>query len=133
MSGRKSFKTLVAKLEATPEGRTALDEERCIMRDMVTLTDLRRARGVTQEELARAWEVSQENVSRVEREKDVYLSTLRSYIEALGGRLELTAVFHDQVIRLGGPDSGSLGPTDTGHCRSARYARVPTPRDAGQP
>ncbi len=103
MSGHKPFKTLVDKLEATPEGRDALDNERQIMSDMVTLTDLRHARGVTQEELARAWEVSQENVSRVEREKDVYLSTLRSYVEALGGHLELTAVFPDQTVRLDGP------------------------------
>src|SRR4051812_20713410 len=103
MSGHKPFKTLVDKLEATPEGRAALDNERQIMSDMVTLTDLRHARGVTQEELATAWEVSQENVSRVEREKDVYLSTLRTYIEALGGCLELTAVFPDQTIRLAGP------------------------------
>ena len=103
MSGHKPFKTLVNKLEATPEGRAALDNERQIMSAKATLTDLRHARGVTQEELARAWEVSQENVSRVEREKDVYLSTLRAYIEALGGRLELTAVFPDQAITLAGP------------------------------
>ncbi len=105
MSGHKPFKTLVDKLEATPEGRAALDYERQIMRDMVALTDLRQACGVTQEELVRAWEVSQENVSRVEREKDVYLSTLRTYVAALGGHLELTAVFPDQTIRLAGPDA----------------------------
>ena len=113
MSGHKPFKTLVDKLEATPEGRTALDYERQIMSDMVTLTDLRRARGVTQEEMARAWEVSQENVSRVEREKDVYLSTLRAYIEALGGRLELTAVFPDDTIKLAGP--GGAPPDTASH------------------
>ena len=105
MSGHKPFKTLVEKLETTPEERAALDYERQIMSDMVTLTDLRRARGVTQEELARAWEVSQEHVARVGREKDVYLSTLRSYIESLGGRLEMTAVFPDQTIKLDGPDA----------------------------
>jgi len=109
MSGHKPFKTLVEKLEATSEGRIALDEERRIMSSLVTLTDLRRARGVTQEELAKAWVVSQENVSRVEHEKDVYLSTLRSYIEALGGHLELTAVFPDQLIRLEGPGGAQPG------------------------
>jgi len=54
MSGHKPFKTLVDKLEATPEGRAALDDERQIMSDMVTLTDLRQVRGVTQEDLTRA-------------------------------------------------------------------------------
>lgn len=43
------------------------------MGDLVTLTDLRQACGVTQEQLAKAWDVSQENVSRVEHKQDVYL------------------------------------------------------------
>jgi hypothetical protein len=58
------------------------------------------------------WNTSQTNVSRVEHERDIYLSTLRGYIEALGGHLELVAVFPDQELRLGptsrsGPASGS--------------------------
>lgn len=113
MSGHKPFKNLVDKLEATAEGRAALDDERRIMSDLVTLTDLRQARGVTQEQLAKAWDVSQENVSRVEHKQDVYLSTLRNYIEALGGRLELMAVFPDQTIRLAGP--GAARPDTASH------------------
>jgi len=45
----------------------------------------------------------------VERGQDVYLSTLRSYVEALGGRLELTAVFPDQTITLGSSAQGQPG------------------------
>jgi predicted transcriptional regulator len=56
--------------------------------------------GVTQEELAHALDVSQSNISRVERSEDLYLSTLRGYVEALGGRLEINAVFPDRTIPL---------------------------------
>ncbi|MBI4261223.1 MAG: XRE family transcriptional regulator [Actinobacteria bacterium] len=50
--------------------------------------------------LAGALGVSQANVSRVEREGDVYLSTLRNYVSALGGKLELRAVFPDEGGRV---------------------------------
>jgi len=53
---------------------------------------------MTQSQLAEAWQVSQENVSRVERQNDVYLSTLARYVAALGGRLEIAAVFPDQTV-----------------------------------
>jgi hypothetical protein len=46
-------------------------------------------------------EVTQENVSRIEHAEDAYLSTLERYVRALGGRLELNAVFPDKVIPLG--------------------------------
>ncbi len=86
-------------------GRAAVEREQRIVRDVLKLSQLREARGVTQAELARAWDVSQANVSRVEHEEDCYLSTLRSYVVALGGRLEITAVFPDQSITLGGSPS----------------------------
>src|SRR5215472_2411125 len=70
------------------------------LRAVLALTELREARGVTQTQLAEAWEVSQANVSRVEHEQDLYLSTLSAYVSALGGTLELTAVFPDQTVQL---------------------------------
>ena len=60
-----------------------------------TLGELRRARKITQDELARLMATTQPNVSRIERGGEMELSTLRSYIEALGGRLEIAAVFDD--------------------------------------
>ncbi len=106
MSGHKPFKKLSEQLQSTPEGRAAVEQEKRILHDVRALAALREARGVTQSELARAWETSQANVSRVEREKDVYLSTLRRYVEALGGRLEITAVFPDQTVPLDGQPVG---------------------------
>ncbi len=106
MSGHKPFKNLSDKLRSSPEGQAAVEREQRIVHDMLALSQLREARGVTQVELANAWEVSQANVSRVEREQDVYLSTLRSYVAALGGKLEIIAVFPDQTITLDIPAAG---------------------------
>jgi len=64
------------------------------------LDDLRRARGITQEELAVELGIRQPSVSRLENGDDAKLSTLRAYVEALGGRLELAAVFDDDDERF---------------------------------
>jgi hypothetical protein len=57
-------------------------------------------RGATQQQIAEVWDVTQANVSQIEHTPDIYLSTLRNYVAALGGRLEINAVFPDQTIRL---------------------------------
>ena len=59
------------------------------------LHELRRAREMTQVALAKQLNMVQPSVSRLERQADLYVSTLRRYIEALGGRLEIHAVFPD--------------------------------------
>ena len=63
-----------------------------------TLAQLRTARKYTQTQLAEVLDVPQNAVSKVEHRTDVYLSTLRSYIEAMGGRLEIRALFPDAEI-----------------------------------
>lgn len=52
-------------------------------------------RGTTQVALAAALGMSQGNVSRIEHQDDVFLSTLREHVAALGGTLEVAAVFPD--------------------------------------
>jgi DNA-binding Xre family transcriptional regulator len=71
-------------------------ERRCAMEDALALADLRRSRHVTQVQLAEELGISQGNVSRLEGRSDIYLSTLRSYVQALGGHLEVAAVFDDE-------------------------------------
>ena len=66
-----------------------------LRRGTLALSDLRRARGVSQATVADALDVTQPNVSRIESEEDLRLSTLGRYIAAIGGRLEITAVFED--------------------------------------
>lgn len=64
------------------------------------LRELREAVGLTQEELARRVEVTQSQLSKLERREDHRLSTLRRYVEALGGRLEIVAVVDGKKIHL---------------------------------
>lgn len=66
------------------------------MQDAIDLAELRRRRGLTQVQLAERLGITQGNVSMIERRRQLYLSTLQEYVEALGGRLELTAVFPDE-------------------------------------
>ena len=65
------------------------------------LSELRRGLDLTQVQLADRLAVTQENVSQIERgDTDMRVSTLRRYVEALGGRLELRATFPDRSITL---------------------------------
>jgi predicted XRE-type DNA-binding protein len=64
------------------------------------LNDLRNARGLTQEMLAEALHVQQPAVAKMERRTDMYISTLRSHIRAMGGELEITARFPDGAVKI---------------------------------
>jgi DNA-binding XRE family transcriptional regulator len=64
------------------------------------LADLRNALGVTQVDLAKAIETSQEAVSRIESREDHKISTMRRYVEALGGKLEVTAIVKGRRVPL---------------------------------
>jgi transcriptional regulator with XRE-family HTH domain len=61
----------------------------------IALNELRERRGITQEQVAAHLETSRPNVSRIEREDDVRLTTLQRYVLALGGELEITVRFPD--------------------------------------
>jgi transcriptional regulator with XRE-family HTH domain len=64
------------------------------------LEELRKARQMTQAKLAQSLGVNQGEVSKIEHRTDLYLSTLSEYVEALGGRLEIRAVFPDREVRI---------------------------------
>ncbi len=64
------------------------------------LDELRKARQMTQAKLAQRLGVNQGEVSKIEHRTDLYLSTLSEYVEALGGRLEIRAVFPDREVRI---------------------------------
>ncbi len=95
MSKAKNFDILKKRVEASPERRERLDDLRRAYDAVLTLSDLREAHGLTQGEMAALLKVSQPNVSKTERKEDLYLSTVAGYVEALGGKLELRAVFSD--------------------------------------
>jgi transcriptional regulator with XRE-family HTH domain len=64
-----------------------------LIEEELTLRDLRQAQHLTQERMAELLGVEQENVSRIERRADLLLSTLSSYVAAMGGKLRLVAEF----------------------------------------
>jgi hypothetical protein len=66
----------------------------------MSLADLRRELGVTQEAMAAAAEMNQGALSRVERQNDHLVSTVRRCVRALGGELEITAVVGDKRVKL---------------------------------
>ena len=68
----------------------------------MNLRGLRESLGKTQDEMARLAEVSQSQLSKIERRKDHLISTLRRYVRALGGDLEVTAVVGKKRIALTG-------------------------------
>ena len=61
--------------------------------ELATLRDLRLAASHTQEELAQALGVGQDTISRLEQRSDMLLSTMRRYVEAMGGSLDLVVKF----------------------------------------
>jgi transcriptional regulator with XRE-family HTH domain len=69
--------------------------------DALALAEIRERRELTQNDVARVLESSQANVSRIERQRDLYLSTLAQYVEALGGTLKISAVFDDEEVEIG--------------------------------
>jgi DNA-binding XRE family transcriptional regulator len=78
----------------TPEQRARVEARtQKLIEEELTLRDLRQAHHLTQERLAELLGVEQENVSRIERRADLLLSTLASYVAAMGGKLRLIAEF----------------------------------------
>lgn len=68
----------------------------------MNLRELREISGKTQEELATAARIGQSELSRAERRDDHLLSTVRRYVEGLGGELEVVARFGDRAVKLRG-------------------------------
>ena len=68
------------------------------LREEMTLEELRKARDLSQEEISQALAVGQPAVAKLEKRTDMHISNLRRYIEALGGKLEITARFPDASV-----------------------------------
>lgn len=94
----KSFHKLRDKM--SPEARAqAGAKAQAMMQDML-LAELRQARKLSQEQLAAALHIKQAAVSKLERRTDMYISTLRSFVKAMGGDLEITARFPEGSVRI---------------------------------
>jgi transcriptional regulator with XRE-family HTH domain len=98
-------------MAALPAKRRAKVEQRA--QELATLKELRQAVEQTQEDLASALGVGQDAISRLEQRSDMLLSTLRRYVEGMGGSLELVAQFPNRpavVIDHLGPTRATLRP-----------------------
>ena len=71
-----------------------------LIAEETTLRQLREARERSQVEVAKQLHIKQAAVSKLERRTDLYLSTLRGFIEAMGGKLEIVARFPNQAVRI---------------------------------
>lgn len=94
----KKFSELRARMSPDSQARAAARAEAMLLE--MQLQELRKARSITQVEVARSMSVEQAAISRLERREDMYVSTLRDYIRALGGELKLVASFPDADIQV---------------------------------
>ena len=94
----KKFQDLRARMSPEAQARSAARTEAMLLE--MQLQDLRKARNLTQVAVAKTMQVEQAAVSKLERRDDMYVSTLRSYVKALGGELKLVASFPDAEIQV---------------------------------
>ena len=94
----RKFSELTAKMSPAARAR-ARARTKAMLAEM-PLQELRLARGLTQGQLATTLNVRQASISKLERRADMYISTLRSHIRAMGGELEIVARFPDGAVRI---------------------------------
>ena len=118
---------------ALPAARRAQIEARFeeLKAEVEGLGDLRRAAGKAQAEIASVLKIKQPSVSKIEKQADMYLSTLRSYVEAVGGQLDLIVRFPSRAplrIERLGDVAAPAAPVRA--ARAAATGRRPRPKVA---
>lgn len=93
-------KFAVLRAQMSPQARSRADEKARAMLAGMPLNELRQARGLSQKMLAEILHVQQPAIAKIEKRTDMYISTLRSHIEALGGELEVVARFPDGAVKI---------------------------------
>jgi DNA-binding XRE family transcriptional regulator len=91
----RNVNDIIKKLSAAQRKRVEARAAQLIAEEM-TLREVRKARKLTQQKIARSLRIGQEGVSKIEKRSDLLISTLRSYVEAMGGQLSLVAEFPDR-------------------------------------
>ncbi len=94
----KKWETLRAKM--TPERR---EGNRFAAEQLIAempLEEMRTARNITQTHLASLLQITQASVSKMEKRTDMYVSTLRSFVQAMGGELEIRAIFPEGTVKI---------------------------------
>lgn len=94
----KKFSDLRARM--SPESRARAEAKARAMLAEMPLNELRQARGLSQKMLAEVLHVQQPAIAKIEKRTDMYISTLRSHIEAMGGQLEVVARFPEGAVTI---------------------------------
>jgi DNA-binding XRE family transcriptional regulator len=89
----RNYKELQARMD--PASRSDNNQRVRAELERMALEELRSAKQLTQADMAEMLDVPQSSISRIERRADMYLSTLRNYIHAMGGVLQIQAIFPD--------------------------------------
>lgn len=83
-----------------PERRERIEQRKEQLRQDMTLAERRKALSLTQDTLAKNLNVKQAEISKIENWADMLMSTLRNVVQAMGGELEVRAVFPDRAIAI---------------------------------
>ncbi|MDR0448289.1 MAG: helix-turn-helix domain-containing protein [Treponema sp.] len=94
----RKFSELRAKI--SPERRANIDKMVEKAMAEMPLNELRNARGLSQKMLAEALNIQQPAIAKLEKRTDMYISTLRSHVEAMGGNLEILAHFPEGTVKI---------------------------------
>ena len=94
----KKFRDLVARKPAA--WHATVEERQRELLAAMPLQELRRARQLSQEQLAEELGATQPEISKIEHRTDMYVSTLRRFVEAMGGELEIIARFPDGTVQI---------------------------------
>ncbi len=92
----KTLNKKLGEIPATRRERILAEADR-LHAEYLTLQELRKAMKLTQEQLAEMLDIRQATIAQTEKRRDLMLSTLRSYVEAMGGKLCLTVEFPDRA------------------------------------
>lgn len=92
----KSFQELRKKMSSERQARAKARTEEMLAE--IALQELRQALNLTQEQVAAAMQMNQGAVSKMEHQSDIYVSTLRKFVSAMGGQLKLVASFPDREV-----------------------------------
>lgn len=94
----KKFNELLSRM--SPEDQSIIQAEAASALKEMALAELRRARGMSHVHLADILALSPTDIGKMEKNADMYISTLRSLIEGMGGNLEITAHFKNADISI---------------------------------
>lgn len=94
----KKFRQILEQM--SPERQQRIANRTAELLGELPLHELRKARDLSQEELASTLGVNQATISKLERRTDMYISTMRRFVDAMGGELEITARFPEGTVAI---------------------------------